>query len=781
MLTLQITDFNHRQAKIRTRVGGLYHPILHLHPTDMVALGIKCGGSILVCGSSSLVRKGTTPQKLKEGKGLTTTIVAVAWPQNGAQRGQARLSRLLRRCLTHGQQSDVDGILKYVHVSPTEHSSPSTIMHDASPPPPPSSSSPPLPIAPIAREITISMSATTREHLAATHGRTDGTVGFPSHLESYFAQALLGRYVSSGTGFSCPVFGISHTFWISGVTLISLQGKRADKGVGAMAGHAIKVTRGGESKVGTALLSSPRLPSPSPSPSSSSSSSSPSSSLYARVGRNTSIRITQDSKQDASNMKRGENQAESKGEKESSSERGGGGQRGGGQRGVTTFDHIGGLAPQIKTVRDMLQKPLHTPEIFLRLGLRPPKGVLLFGPPGTGKTMIARAVSNVLKATFLFINGSELLTDVVGESEVKLRGVFRAAERAAPSVIFIDEIDALCPRRDRSNDDVDKRMVSTLLTLMDGVSGSIIDDMSGNVSGEGSSSSGERCGEDDVSIRVVVLAATNRPNALDPALRRPGRFDREVEIGIPTETGRFDILNKMLANIPKKLTREDLLACASKAHGFVGADLKAVVQSAGLAALKRSLAAAATASPTSSLSLLSSFSPEEHLVGIDDLMLALGRSRPSAMREVAVEIPKVRWSDIGGQNDVKERLKEAVEWPLSRPELFVSMGIRPPKGVLLYGPPGCSKTLMAKAVATESGMNFLAVKGPELFNKWVFSLLVVIFFFFFFFLSKINKKCFLIVFSIFYEIFVSLLSPSFFLFLQLSQHQICRSLRESCF
>ena len=268
MLTLQITDFNHRQAKIRTRVGGLYHPILHLHPNDMVALGIKCGGSILVRGSSSLVRtKGTTPQKFKEGKGLTTTIVAVAWPQNGAQRGQARLSRLLRRCLTHGQQSDVDGILKYVHVSPTEQ---------ASPPPPSSSSSsppPPLPIAPIAREITISMSATTREHLAATHGRTDGTVGFPSHLESYFAQALLGRYVSSGTGFSCPVFGISHTFWISGVTLISLQGKRADKGVGAMVSHAIKVTRGGESKVGTALLSSPPLPSPSPSPSSSSSQS----------------------------------------------------------------------------------------------------------------------------------------------------------------------------------------------------------------------------------------------------------------------------------------------------------------------------------------------------------------------------------------------------------------------------------------------------------------------------------------------------------------------------
>ena len=581
------------------------------------------------------------------------------------------------------------------------------------------------------------MSATTREHLAATHGRTDGTVGFPSHLESYFAQALLGRYVSSGTGFSCPVFGISHTFWISGVTLISLQGKRADKGVGAMVSHAIKVTRGGESKVGTALLSSPPLPSPSPSPSSSSSSSpspSPSSSLYARVGRNTSIRITQDSNQDevtrfipTSNMKRGENHAESKGEKESSSERGGGGQQGGGQRGVTTFDHIGGLAPQIKTVRDMLQKPLHTPEIFLRLGLRPPKGVLLFGPPGTGKTMIARAVSNVLKATFLFINGSELLTDVVGESEEKLRDVFRAAERAAPSVIFIDEIDALCPRRDRSNDDVDKRMVSTLLTLMDGVSGSIIDDVSGDVSGGGNSSSSssnrERCEEEEVSIRVVVLAATNRPNALDPALRRPGRFDREVEIGIPTETGRFDILNKMLANIPNKLTREDLLACASKAHGFVGADLKAVVQSAGLAALKRSLAAAAPAaapaSPTSSsLSLSSSsFSPEEHLVGIDDLMLALGRSRPSAMREVAVEIPKVRWSDIGGQNDVKERLKEAVEWPLSRPELFVSMGIRPPKGVLLYGPPGCSKTLMAKAVATESGMNFLAVKGPELFNK----------------------------------------------------------------
>ena len=344
---------------------------------------------------------------------------------------------------------------------------------------------------------------------------------------------------------------------------------------------------------------------------------------------------------------------------------------------------VGGLGKELRLVSEMIFLPLHAPETFTDAGLRAPKGVLLYGPPGTGKTLIAKTVAKKCRASFFSINGSELLSSVVGESEGALRRIFEKALDDQPSVIFIDEIDALCPKRERSTDEIDKRMVSTLLTLMDGVDADLH------------------------TQRVVVLAATNRPNALDPAIRRPGRLDREIEIGIPSYSARCDILRCLLRKADHALTDEAMNEIASKAHGFVGADMKAMCQAAGLHALRRVCGLDGKSSPA-----IPSISPV-------DMRRALAETKPSAMREILVEVPTVQWEDIGGQASVKQLLKEAVEWPLQRPEVFQRMGIRPPRGILLYGPPGCSKTLMAKAVATESGMNFIAVKGPELFNKWV--------------------------------------------------------------
>lgn len=362
---------------------------------------------------------------------------------------------------------------------------------------------------------------------------------------------------------------------------------------------------------------------------------------------------------------------------------------------------VGGLKAEIETIRQIIEQPLVNPEMFKRFGLPPPKGLLMFGPPGTGKTLIARALAAELRAKIFFINGPEVVSKYIGESEANLRKIFASAARAGPSLIFIDEIDAICPKRDSRVGDMEKRMVATLLTLMDGL---------------------ER------SAQVVVLAATNRPNALDPAIRRPGRFDREVEIAIPNATDRLDILRVALARLPHRVSDDELQDLSGAAHGYVGADLSALCKEAALLALQRAFALRrsqqeSNGDDSGSMSGRHALHPSTELPGfaveIADLKRAMRGIRPSALREIAIDVPRVLWCDIGGQHMIKQQLKEAVEWPLQHPEAFVRMGIRPPKGVLLYGPPGCSKTLTAKALATESSMNFIAIKGPELFSKWV--------------------------------------------------------------
>ncbi|KAI9258284.1 P-loop containing nucleoside triphosphate hydrolase protein, partial [Sporodiniella umbellata] len=341
------------------------------------------------------------------------------------------------------------------------------------------------------------------------------------------------------------------------------------------------------------------------------------------------------------------------------------------------FRNIGGLDNQIKIVKEMVETPLNRPEVFTKYGLKPPRGLLLFGPPGTGKTMIARAVAQEIGAHSIVVNGPEIVSKFLGETEQKLRAIFEEATAQAPTIIFIDEIDSLCSKRDEAPNEVEKRIVTTLLTLMDGA--------------------------EVVQDRVVVIGATNRPNALDEALRRPGRFDRELEIGIPNSQARESIFKTILLNMPHSLQTSEVEQLSQKTHGYVGADIAALCREAGLKCIKRC-----------------STSPQEPLkVNFQDMKNAMNEIRPSAMREITLEVPKVYWSDIGGQADIKQRLKESVEWPLQHPEAFQRLGIRPPKGILLYGPPGCSKTLMAKALATEVGSNFIVVKGPELLSKWV--------------------------------------------------------------
>eukprot|EP00002_Diphylleia_rotans_P034388 TRINITY_DN7375_c0_g1_i7.p1 TRINITY_DN7375_c0_g1~~TRINITY_DN7375_c0_g1_i7.p1 ORF type:complete len:640 (+),score=119.74 TRINITY_DN7375_c0_g1_i7:611-2530(+) len=341
---------------------------------------------------------------------------------------------------------------------------------------------------------------------------------------------------------------------------------------------------------------------------------------------------------------------------------------------TVSFEDIGGLGDAIQSVREIIELPLLKPHLFDGYGITPPKGVLLYGPSGTGKTMIAKAIAAHTNASFFVVNGPEIIGKFYGESESKLRELFQTASRSAPSVIFFDEIDAIAPKREQGVREADSRVVATLLTLLDGI---------------------------DQNQKVVVIAATNRPEAIDIALRRPGRFDREVEIGIPNEKARLDILSRVFKNMPHTLTEDQVQDIASKTHGYVGADLASLAKEAAFRAIRES--------------------DSEVIVPVSykHLLNCLTSIRPSAMREVAIDIPKVRWDDIGGQADVRQRLKEAVEWPLKYPEAFQRMGIRPPKGVLLYGPPGCSKTMMAKAIATESGLNFIAIKGPELFSKWV--------------------------------------------------------------
>ncbi|KAM0754878.1 AAA-domain-containing protein, partial [Meredithblackwellia eburnea MCA 4105] len=375
------------------------------------------------------------------------------------------------------------------------------------------------------------------------------------------------------------------------------------------------------------------------------------------------------------------------------------------------YEAIGGMEQQIEQIRELVEWPLTRPELFNHFGLRPPRGILLYGPPGTGKTLLALSIARSTKSTLLTINGPSLSSAYHGETEARLREVFAEAKQKSPAVIVIDEVDALAPNREEGGE-VERRVVATLLMLMDGLEDK-----------EEAQEKPEEVGDEGVEEvlierpkerpRVVVIAATNRPNAIDPALRRPGRFDKEIEIGVPDVESRLSILRVLLRRTPHSLNQDMLQSVASRTHGFVGADLSSLVHSAGLSALKRSYAMHPTA-PSSAPQDLS-----KYLVNSDDMENALLSTRPSAMREVFLETPKVFWSDIGGQANVKAKLRECVEWPLRHPETFKRLGVRPPRGVLLYGPPGNSKTLIAKALATEGGLNFIAVKGPEIFNKYV--------------------------------------------------------------
>ena len=352
-----------------------------------------------------------------------------------------------------------------------------------------------------------------------------------------------------------------------------------------------------------------------------------------------------------------------------------------------TYEDIGGLEEEVKKIREMVELPLKHPELFERLGIQPPKGVLLHGPPGCGKTLLAKAVANESDAKFLSINGPEVVSKFVGEAEKKIREIFEEAEKNAPSIIFIDEIDAIASKREEAYGEVEKRMVAQLLTTMDGLK---------------------------ARGKVIVMAATNRPHALDPALRRPGRFDREITIGIPSKEGRLNILKIHTRHMP--LTKDvNLKKLASITHGFVGADLEALCKEAAMNVIRRIL-------PDINFKD-NAIIPQEVLEKLQiseiDFNEGLRLVGPSALREVLVEIPNVKWNDIGGLQNIKQELNEAVDWPLKHAATFRKLGVRPPRGVLMYGPPGCGKTMLAKAVANESEANFILVKGPELISKWV--------------------------------------------------------------
>ncbi|HEX17575.1 MAG TPA: AAA family ATPase [Thermoplasmatales archaeon] len=351
-----------------------------------------------------------------------------------------------------------------------------------------------------------------------------------------------------------------------------------------------------------------------------------------------------------------------------------------------TYEDIGGLDEAIKQIREMVELPLKHPELFEKLGIEAPKGILLYGPPGTGKTLLAKAVANETNANFYSLSGPEIMSKYYGESEENLRRIFKEAIENAPSIIFIDEIDSIAPKREEVTGEVERRVVAQLLALMDGL---------------------EERG------KVVVIGATNRVNAIDPALRRPGRFDREIEIGIPDKKGRKEILEIHTRGMP--LAKDvDLERWAELTHGFSGADLSALCKEAAMRALRRILP---------EIDLDAEEIPAEVMEKLEvtdkDFYDAFKSMTPSALREVVIESPNVRWDDIGGLEEVKQSLREAVEWPLKYPDLFQHMDARPPKGILLYGPPGTGKTLLAKAVATESEANFISVKGPEFISKWV--------------------------------------------------------------
>ena len=351
-----------------------------------------------------------------------------------------------------------------------------------------------------------------------------------------------------------------------------------------------------------------------------------------------------------------------------------------------TYEDIGGLHEEIQKVREIIELPLRHPELFVRLGVEAPKGVLLHGPPGTGKTLLAKAVANESNANFYTIGGPEIISKFYGESEERLREIFKQAQENAPSIIMIDEIDSIAPKREEVTGDVEKRVVAQLLSLMDGM---------------------------QARGKVVVIGITNRVNALDPALRRPGRFDREIEIGVPGRAGRLEVLQIHTRGMPleKNVNLENL---ADRTHGFVGADLEALCKEAAMRALRRILPDVDLEAESIPAKVLTKL-----VVEMKDFEEALKDIQPSALREVLVEVPDAKWSDIGGLEEVKSELQQAVEWPLKYADLFEKSGAKPPKGILLYGPPGTGKTLLAKALANESEANFISIKGPELLSKWV--------------------------------------------------------------
>lgn len=349
------------------------------------------------------------------------------------------------------------------------------------------------------------------------------------------------------------------------------------------------------------------------------------------------------------------------------------------------YDDIGGCRKQLALIKEMVELPLRHPSLFKAIGVKPPRGILLFGPPGTGKTLIARAVANETGAFFFLINGPEIMSKLAGESESNLRKAFEEAEKNAPAIIFIDEIDAIAPKREKTHGEVERRIVSQLLTLMDGLK--------------------QRA-------HVVVMAATNRPNSIDAALRRFGRFDREVDIGIPDATGRLEVLRIHTKNM--KLSDDvDLEKIAAETHGFVGADLAALCSEAALQQIREKMDLIDLDDDQIDAEVLNSLA-----VSMENFRWAMGKSSPSALRETVVEVPNVSWEDIGGLEGVKQELQEMIQYPVEHPDKFLKFGMSPSKGVLFYGPPGCGKTLLAKAIANECQANFISIKGPELLSMW---------------------------------------------------------------
>uniref|UniRef100_A0A069DWX9 vesicle-fusing ATPase n=1 Tax=Panstrongylus megistus TaxID=65343 RepID=A0A069DWX9_9HEMI len=349
------------------------------------------------------------------------------------------------------------------------------------------------------------------------------------------------------------------------------------------------------------------------------------------------------------------------------------------------YDDIGGCRKQLAQIKEMVELPLRHPSLFKAIGVKPPRGILLYGPPGTGKTLIARAVANETGAFFFLINGPEIMSKLAGESESNLRKAFEEAEKNAPAIIFIDELDAIAPKRDKTHGEVERRIVSQLLTLMDGLK---------------------------QNSHIIVMAATNRPNSIDAALRRFGRFDREIDIGIPDTTGRLEVLRIHTKNM--KLNDDvDLEQIAAETHGHVGADLASLCSEAALQQIREKMDLIDLEDDQIDAEVLNSLA-----VSMDNFRYAMGKSSPSALRETVVEVPNITWEDIGGLDNVKKELQELVQYPVEHPEKFLKFGMQPSRGVLFYGPPGCGKTLLAKAIANECQANFISVKGPELLTMW---------------------------------------------------------------